>query len=93
MASFWRFLLLVVVAPFFGIFAATLLTWAWGISFQSDYGAVAWSIYAGFIGIFSFIIWRLAKPRETWDKSVSPLRQQEATDWFIREVKKDENEK
>ncbi len=84
---------MVVVAPFFGIFLATLLTWAWGISFQSDYGAVAWSIYAGFIGVVSFIIWKLAKPRETWDKSVSPVRQQEATDWFIREVKKDENEK
>lgn len=92
MASFWRFILGFVVGPFFGIFVATLLTWAWGISFQSDYGAFAWSIYGGFIAVFSIIVWKLAQPRETWDKSVSASRQQEATAWYVSKLKKDESE-
>ena len=65
----------------------------WGASFQSDYGAVAWSIYAVFIGIFSIIVWKKSKPRETWDKAVSASRQVQATQWFISEVKKDDSEK
>jgi hypothetical protein len=91
--SFWKFLLAVVIGPVFGAFLVSALTWAWGISFNSDYGIVAWAFYAGFIGVFSIIIWNLAKPRETWDKSVSPTRQQRAAEWYISKREKDEKEK
>jgi hypothetical protein len=91
--SFWKFLLLVVIGPMFGAFLASALTLAWGTSFQSNYGLAAWSIYAGFIGVFSLVVWKLAKPRETWDKSVSPAKQQLATELYINKLKKDESEK
>ena len=93
MMGFWKFILLIVIAPVFGAFLASTFTIARGASFQSNYGAVAWSIYAVFIAIFSIIVWKKAKPRETWDKTVSPNRQEQATQWFINEVKKDNNEK
>jgi len=49
--------------------------------------------YKPLAGVLSLISWKRAKLRETWDKRVSETRQQEATDWFIAHVKKDENEK
>ena len=90
--SFWKFLL-VIIGPVFGAFLASALTWAWGISFRSDYGILAWSGYAGFLAVFSIIVWNLAKPRETWDKTVSPIRQQHAAEWYINNRRRDEDKK
>ena len=69
--SSWRFLLEMVGWLAAGAFSVGMGA-GWGISLQSDWGALGNIPMVAIMGLFSWYAWRKFKPRTSYDKNISP---------------------